>query len=422
VSSANSSPVTLRSVTASAFLPAFVYEIGNGAIAPINAIIAIRCGASPEFAAFVLALPGIGQVVGDVPAASVARRFGDRRAMTMAAGVTIVALLGCFLARSLYVLCPALLLIGMSTSVYYLGRQAYLAEVIPAHLRARAMSTLGGSHRIGLFCGPFLGAAVIALTDVRAAYVLAMVCAATAALLLVVVPDAERGQPPRAVGPANSAGSDKGLGLRDLLRERRPMLLTLGTSIFALSALRAIRQVVIPLWAVHIGLGGEKTSIIFGIASAVDMLLFYPAGKIMDHFGRLAISIPSPLVLAAAMVLLPLTHSALTLTLVAMLMSFGNGVGSGIQMTIGVDLAPPDNRIRFLSLWRVLGDSGNATGPVVLSVIASAFTLGVGVVSVAAFGAYSALATSVWLPRYSPFATRASTRAHRAALIAESQN
>jgi MFS family permease len=416
VTAASSVPVSLRSVAASSFLPAFVYEIGNGAIAPINAIVAIRCGASPELAAFVLALPGIGQVLGDVPAASVARRFGDRRAMTIAAGVTIVALFGCFLARSLYLLGPALLLIGMSTSVYYLGRQAYLAEVIPAHLRARAMSTLGGSHRIGLFCGPFIGAAVIALTDVRGAYVLAMVCAATAALLLVVVPDAERGQPARATGPA------VGLGLKELLRERRPMLLTLGTSIFALSALRAIRQVVIPLWAVHIGLSGEKTSIIFGIASAVDMLLFYPAGKIMDHFGRLAISIPSPLVLASALVLLPLTHSALTLTLVAMFMSFGNGVGSGIQMTIGVDLAPPDNRIRFLSLWRLLGDSGNASGPVVLSVIASVCTLGVGVVSVAAFGAYSAVATAVWLPRYSPFATRASTKAHRAALIADPQN
>jgi MFS family permease len=411
VTAASPGPVSLRSVAASSFLPAFVYEIGNGAIAPINAIVAIRCGASPELAAFVLALPGIGQALGDVPASAVARRLGDRRAMTGAAGVTIVALLGCFLARSLYLLGPALLLIGMSTSVYYLGRQAYLAEVIPVQLRARAMSTLGGSHRIGLFCGPFLGAAVIALTDVRGAYVLAMVCAATAALLLVVVPDVERGQSSHAVRP------DGGVGLRELLRQRRPMLLTLGTSIFALSALRAIRQVVIPLWAVHIGLGGEKTSVIFGIASAVDMLLFYPAGKIMDRFGRLAVSIPSPLVLAATMVLLPLTHSALTLTLVAMLMSFGNGIGSGIQMTIGVDLAPEDNRIRFLSLWRVLGDSGSASGPVVLSLIASACSLGVGVVSVAAFGGYSALATAIWLPRYSPFATRASTEAHRARQI-----
>ncbi len=45
----------------STFLPAFVYEIGNGAIAPINALTAISCGASPEVAAFMLALPPIGR-------------------------------------------------------------------------------------------------------------------------------------------------------------------------------------------------------------------------------------------------------------------------------------------------------------------------------------------------------------------------
>ena len=64
--------MTLRSVAASAFLPAFVYEIGNGAIAPINALTAVNCGASPEVAAFMLALPGIGQVLGDVPSSALA--------------------------------------------------------------------------------------------------------------------------------------------------------------------------------------------------------------------------------------------------------------------------------------------------------------------------------------------------------------
>ena len=48
--------MTLRSVAASAFLPAFVYEIGFGAIAPINALVAVDCGASTTVAAFMLAL------------------------------------------------------------------------------------------------------------------------------------------------------------------------------------------------------------------------------------------------------------------------------------------------------------------------------------------------------------------------------
>jgi hypothetical protein len=47
-------------------------------------------------------------------------------------------------------------------------------------------------------------------------------------------------------------------------------------------------------------------------------------------------------------------------TLVAITMSFANGIGSGIIMTLGVDVAPANSRARFLSIWRVMSDSGNA--------------------------------------------------------------
>jgi MFS family permease len=187
--------------------------------------------------------------------------------------------------------------------------------------------------------------------------------------------------------------------------------------VFAFSALRAARQIIVPLWAVHIGLGGEKTSLVFGIASAVDMALFYPAGKVMDHFGRLAIAIPSPFLLGAAMMLLPLTHSAVTLTIVAMIMSAGNGIGSGIQLTIAADLAPVEGRVRFLSLWRVWADSGQATGPLALSAIAGVLTLAAGTVGVGIFGIYAAAAFARWLPRYSPLATAAGMRARRAQTV-----
>ena len=209
----------------------------------------------------------------------------------------------------------------------------------------------------------------------------------------------------------------KNQSVGSLLRENRKMLVTVGTAVFAFSALRAARQVVVPLWAVHIGLGGEKTSIIFGIASAVDMLLFYPAGKVMDHFGRLAIAIPSPFILGATMMLLPLTHGPVSLTIVAMIMSAGNGIGSGIQMTIAADLAPVEGRIRFLSLWRVWADGGQACGPLVLSAIAAALTLAAGTVGVGIFGIYAASAFARWLPRYSPLATRAGMQARRAQLV-----
>lgn len=405
---AGSKPVTLRSIAPSVFAPALVYEIGDGAIAPIIALTALDVGASPGTAGFMLALLGIGQIAGDIPAGRVADRIGDRRAMVVASSLAALGLLGCFFAGSLWLLGLCLLLIGASNSTYYLARQSYLTEVAPLHLRARALSTLGGSHRIGLFIGPFLGAAAISIGGLRSAYLVAIVAVLASGLLVILVEDVP-------VAAESRHAVRGGTSSSRMLLDYRKLFATLGLAVFAVGAVRAARQTVLPLWAEHLGLSASTTSIVFGIASAVDMALFYPSGKVMDQYGRLAVALPSMLILGGAMVSLPLTHGVVTLTVVAMTMSFGNGIGSGIMMTLGADTAPTDGRTRFLAVWRLFNDSGNAAGPVVVSVVALASTLAAGIVAIGSVGLLAAAALARWVPRYSPFATRASTLAHRRA-------
>jgi MFS family permease len=251
----------------------------------------------------------------------------------------------------------------------------------------------------------------------RAAYAVAIAAAGLAALLLLVIPDIEPAGSAALsrVGQRAAAGPAVD-GFVATLRTYRRLLMTLGVAVLAIGAARAARQVVLPLWAVHIGLSPEVTSLVFGIASAVDMALFYPSGKVMDRHGRLAVAVPSMLILGGAMAVLPLTGGIVGLTLVAMVMSFGNGIGSGIVMTLGADVAPPDNRLRFLSMWRLMSDTGNALGPVVVSVIASLWALAAGIVAVGGVGLLAAGALTIWAPKYSPFATRAMMRARREAV------
>ncbi|HET6504112.1 MAG TPA: MFS transporter, partial [Amycolatopsis sp.] len=127
--------------------------------------------------------------------------------------------------------------------------------------------------------------------------------------------------------------------------------------------------------------------------------------KVMDVYGRLAIAVPSMAILGVTMALLPLTHGLLTISLVAMAMSFGNGIGAGIMMTLGADTAPEAGRLRFLGIWRFFGDIGNAAGPLVVSVIAVA-SLSAGIVAVGSLGLLAALGLFLTVPKYSPFAYR----------------
>jgi MFS family permease len=394
----SSHPISLLRVAPAVFLPTLIFEIGMGALAPMIALSGRGLGASVGMAGLVLALLGVGQILGDVPAGALAARVGDRRAMLIAAGIAIVTLLGCAMADTLWELALAVTATGATNAVFTLARQAYLTEVVPEGLRARALSTLGGMTRVGAFVGPFIGAAVVHGHPVRDVYWLALACAVVAGLVVLLVPDVGDPTTDRERGHAP-------VSVRTVVVRHHRIFLTLGMAVLLVASVRATRQTVLPLWAEHLGQSPSTTSIVFGLAGLVDTLTFYPSGKIMDRAGRLWIAVPSMLVLGLTQAVLPLTQGLVSLTVVAMLMGFGNGIGSGVLMTLGADVAPPRTRAQFLGVWRLCADSGSAAGPLVVSAAAGLGSLAAGIETMGAVGIMAALALLRWVPRYSAFAT-----------------
>jgi MFS family permease len=145
--------------------------------------------------------------------------------------------------------------------------------------------------------------------------------------------------------------------------------------ILLVSALRSSRQIVIPLWADHLSISPTATSIIYGLVAAIDMLVFYPAGKAMDQRGRLWVALPSVVLMGASLVLTPLTAGLTSFLIVSMLMGFGNGIGSGLIMTLGADASPRVGRTEFLGIWRLIADMGASGAPVLLSAITALASL-----------------------------------------------
>jgi MFS family permease len=403
----------VRQIGPAVMLPMLVYEIGHGAVMPVVALVALDSGASTTTAGLMLGAIGIGTILGDVPAAWLAHRLGEKGAMLAAMLASAAAMLSVLLTDSVAALAVALLVLGACGATMHLARQSWVADVVAVHHRARAMSTLGGVFRIGLFIGPFVGAAVISVWGTRAAFAVAVAASLLAALVLAFAPVAG-GSGGAAVGP--HAGP---VGVREMFRRYRRLFLTLGIAVASISAVRAARVAVIPLWAEHIGLDATTTSVVFGIANAVDMALFYPSGHVMDRLGRLWIAVPCMVVLGLGTLALPLTGSAATLTAVAMVMAFGNGIGSGIVMTLGADTSPAEDRRSFLAIFRLINDVGSAVGPVVPAAIATVATLGAGIAVMGGVGLLGAVGLARWVPRYSTYATRAMVRDHHRRLAEE---
>jgi MFS family permease len=307
-------------------------------------------------------------------------------------GATVLvslALVACLLAPTVWGLAIAIGVTGLAGSVWGLARQAYLSEAVPIELRARALSTLGGVQRIGSFIGPFLGALAMRFLGTDGAYWVHLVGAALACVVLVSLPDIEHVRRRGSVAPQSTI---------TVIREHSRVLRTLGTGALLVGAVRASRQVVVPLWALHIGLDAQTTSIIFGLSGAVDMLLFYPAGSVMDRMGRKWVAVPSMLVLGLAHLLLPLTHTTATLTAVALLMGVGNGLGAGVIMTLGADASPAVGRAQFLGAFRLFADTGNGSGPLLLAGATAVLGLGPAVMVMAGTGLAAAAAMHRWIP------------------------
>jgi len=407
---------SLRSVALSAFLPAALFAIGEGAIIPIIPVVADGLGATLPVAGFVAALILVGELVGDVPSGWLIARIGERTGMIGASLASIVGLVTCLLAPAVWVLAIGVFVIGLSTAVFALARHAFMTTHVPLAIRARALSSLGGVFRLGAFVGPLIAAGVIHLTGTtQSAFVVHIVGCLGAAVVLLVVRDPSATVGGRArlrpsdqgAAPADAEEAERAVrGLFPTLWANRGVLVKLGSGAALIGAMRSGRQVMLPLWAVSIGLGDSQTALVIGLAGAVDFALFYTSGQIMDRWGRLASALPSMLGLSASYLDLALTAGADARTtlfiVVALAMSLANGVGSGILMTLGADLADPRDPAPFLGAWRFTGDAGSAAAPLLISGITAVASLAVASTAMGVLGLVGAGVLLRYVPRYVP--------------------
>ncbi len=354
-----------RDIALEAYGPSIVNAIGHGAVMPILALRARELGADVSTAAFIVALLGIGSLLASLPAGALVARIGERRALTTVGSLDVLAMAAAALTDSVLALGLAVMFSGMTWTVFLMSRQGYLIDAVPFAFRARAMSGLGGSTRIGVLIGPLLGAGLIQLGELTWVFWLAAAMSLISALLARSMPD--YGSEHRGTTPHASVVS--------VLRAHRTSLLTLGVAVVIIAASRSLRIGLLPLWAEHVGLSASTTSLIFAAAAAVDIAFFFPGGWLIDNYGRFVVAVPVVATAALGCVLLPVATTAVTVGAVMMLMSIGNGLGSGIVMTLGADTAPTQGRAQYLGGWRLCGDLGGAGGALLVSAIAAAAPL-----------------------------------------------
>ncbi len=408
--------------------PTVLFALGEGAVIPLIPIIAAQLGADVATAALVASALVVGQLCGNIPAGWTVARLGERFTMAIAGTLSLIGVVGMVFAPSLGVFAASVFLIGFCAAAFGLARHSFMTTRVPLSFRARALSLLGGTFRLGMFVGPFIAAGLLFVfgTETAAIWFFGG-CLVATVLLVLLGPDPERlitaepdtdddvaimaedtGEAVTGSIPTASLRQAQGerVGVFRTMWQYRRVLSRLGLAAASLSAVRSARQVVLPLWGVSIGLDAQTIALVVGISGAIDFALFYASGQVMDRFGRLWAALPAMILMGAGFLALSFTHdlsqAELWFGVFAAVLGVGNGLSSGILLTLGADVAPRAHPAPFLGSWRTLTDAGGAIAPLLVAAIAAIASLAVAVGAMGALGFIGALAFVRWVPMFVP--------------------
>ena len=345
----------------------------------------IDLGLGAAFAATVVGLRGVGVLLFDVPAGMLVTRFGDKPVLIGGLGLILSGNILLAVVSHPFAISLAALLLGAGFAAWMLGRQSYIADTCENH------EVMAGLQRAGTFVGPAAGGLLVLQAGYPAAFAVGAGFAVVAVALVLaftrnVSPEQDRGE----VGLASMA---------DIIRTHRKIFATAGTASLTLQLMRAARTLLVPLFGQAAGLDAAAIGLIYSASAAIDMSLFYPVGIVVDRLGRKWSAVPSIALFALGLACLPWAQGFYSLLSVGLLLGVANGVGTGIVMIMGADLAQDlSERGQFLGIWRLIGDLGMSAAPLLSSVLVNLAGLAAASYCAAGIGVVGVIVMSLFVP------------------------
>ena len=384
----------MRSIVLSLYLPTLILSFAAGMLTPIMPLYALSFDISYALVGVVLAAQGTGNLIGDIPAGILLGKLGHKWSMLIGVGTLGLATLAVSWAQTVPELVLYGLAAGIGNSMWNISRHAYMTDLIPLAKRGRISATFGGINRIGAFAGPAVGGMLGVAYGLRFPIMIFAGVTLIALILSALFVN-------ESVAPRTRRGGVRGHTghLLHIMRTYAGIFSTAGVAQLLAQMIRTGRNSIIPLYAADVvGLDLEAIGWIVTLSAAIDLAMFYPAGVIMDRYGRKYASVPSFLLQGIGMALVPLSSTFGGLLMATLVIGFGNGIGSGTLLTLGSDLAPKDSMGEFLGVWRLIGDVGQTGAPLAVGGVADLVGLAMSTLVMAGVGLAAAAVLGLLVP------------------------
>lgn len=350
-----------------------INQLGFGSVVPVLPLYARSFGVSQAAIGLSIAVYGLARFLVAVPVGQLSDRLGRRPALALGGVVTAVGNLLCAYAPNYPTFVGARFVAGVGAAFVLTAGQIVLADITTPAARGRAMAIYQGAFLFAVGIGPFPGGVLAERFGLPAPFVAFAIAGSLAGLVAWLrIPETmalrSRGAAASLPPPPPFAAQ-----LRVLATRIGFLLASLVSFASAFTRTGALFNVIPVLGQDRLRLSPDRIGFALALSSLAGFALAYPAGVLVDRYGRKTVIVPATLLSSASLLLFLLAPSYAWFLAAAMVWSIAQGVGGAAPAAYAADVAPPRMNAAAMSLYRTLADSGYVVGPIVLGLVTDGF-------------------------------------------------
>jgi MFS family permease len=345
-----------------------VNQLGFGSIVPALALYARSFGVTQSAIGLAIAAYGLARFLIAVPAGRLADALGRRATLAVGGVVSALGNLLCALAPTYPAFVGARFVAGAGAALVLTTGLIVLADISTPSNRGRMMSVYQGVFIFAVGIGPFPGGLLATHWGLAAPFLAYAVTSLLASIVAwLAIPET---RPARPGGLLETAEVSFRGQLRLLTVHPGFLLVSLIAFVNAVARTGALFNIIPILARDRLALDPDRIGFGLALASVVGLALAYPAGVLVDRYGRKIIIVPSTILSGVSLVLFLTAPTYAWFLVACAAWSVAMGISGAAPAAYAADTAPGGMNAAALSTYRMLADLGYVIGPIALGLAA----------------------------------------------------
>ena len=342
---------------------AFVDMLGFAMIFPLLPFYTLRLGGQAWIVGPLVASFSIAQLISAPLWGRVSDRHGRRPVLLIGLAGAGVAYLIFGFANSVWLLFASRIVQGLgggTTGVV----QAYVSDATNPSQRARGLGWLSASTNLGVMIGPAIGSLASQLGSAWPGIVAASLCAANVLFAWARLPESKPRAPAGAPHPAAPRVGVRSAVLRVLRHPGAPQPRLIWIYAVGMGAFASVSAVLALYLKARFGITEHNIGYFFLYMGALSVVLrAVIIGWLVDRFGETRVMRTGAVALAVGLLLLPLPHSVIVMSLVLGLIPIGTALLFPAVTALVTQHTDPSEVGQTMGVQQSFGGSARVLGP-----------------------------------------------------------